>query len=52
MSEPLEPPELEARIRVLEDPANQGGEFDRQSWIWLLLLGVVLPAIVFVWGHS
>ena len=42
--------ELERRIRLLEDPSNQGAEFDTASWIWLIVLGIVLPAAVFVWG--
>jgi hypothetical protein len=42
--------ELERRIELLEDPANQGSEFDALSWTWLLILGVLLPAAVFIWG--
>jgi hypothetical protein len=43
------PPELEARIAVLE--ADRGGEdFDRRSWIWMILFGIVLPLLLVVIG--
>jgi hypothetical protein len=44
------PAELERRIAILEDPANQGAEFDTSSWMWLLVLGLLLPIVVLVWG--
>ena len=42
--------ELESRLEALQLPENQGEDLDRASWIWLLALGVVLPALVFAWG--
>ncbi len=42
--------ELERRLRLLEDPAEQGEDFDGMSWFWLLLLGLVLPAVALVAG--
>jgi hypothetical protein len=42
--------ELERRIKVLEDPANQGSGFTTTDWIWLALLGVVGPVLLLVWG--
>ena len=44
------PPELQERITALEDPARQGSDFDTVSWIWLILLGVVVPLGLLVWG--
>jgi hypothetical protein len=44
------PPELQARITALEDPARQGSDFDAVSWAWLILLGVVIPMALLVWG--
>jgi hypothetical protein len=35
--------ELESRIRLLENPANQGESFGPRDWNWLMLLGVIGP---------
>ncbi|WP_421693690.1 hypothetical protein [Aestuariivirga sp.] len=43
-------PELERRLKLLENPAEQGEDYDAVSWAWLLFLGVVLPVIALVWG--
>jgi hypothetical protein len=43
-------PELERRIAVLEDPANQGASFGTIDWVWLALLGVIGPALLLFWG--
>jgi hypothetical protein len=43
-------PELERRLKALEDPSQQGEDYDAASWFWLLLLGLVLPVIVLIWG--
>lgn len=43
-------PELERRLKALEDPAEQGEDYDAASWAWLLFLGVVLPVIALIWG--
>lgn len=48
MLEPL-PRELERRIEVLEkEPLSP--DFDPASWMWLALLGLVLPIGVLVLG--
>jgi hypothetical protein len=48
MPDPL-PAELVRRIEVLErEPL--GPDFDRTSWLWLALLGLVLPIGVLVLG--
>ena len=43
------PPELERRIETLERQGD-GGDLDRTSWFWLLLLGVIAPAALLLWG--
>jgi len=44
------PAELERRISLLENPANQGEDFDGSSWFWLLALGLALPIIILIVG--
>jgi hypothetical protein len=44
------PAELERRISLLENPANQGEDFDGSSWFWLLLLGLALPVVILIIG--
>jgi hypothetical protein len=45
------PAELEARIAALEsEPA--GEDFDRRSWLWMILFGIVLPLLLVVIGLS
>ena len=46
------PAELERRIKALESVENQGEDFDGSSWMWLIVLGLVLPVIALVWGWS
>jgi hypothetical protein len=42
------PAELEARIAALES-ASCVEDFDRRSWMWMALFGVVLPlALIFL----
>ena len=43
------PPELTRRIEVLEQQPV-GPDFDPASWMWLALLGLVLPIGVLVLG--
>ena len=44
------PKELLRRIELLEDPANQGAEFNASTWFWMLALGIALPAALIVWA--
>jgi hypothetical protein len=44
------PAELERRLRLLENPANQGEDFDGSSWFWLLALGLALPVAILIIG--
>jgi hypothetical protein len=42
-------PELEARIAAFERAAPRP-DFDAASWIWMILLGVVLPLLLLAIG--
>jgi hypothetical protein len=42
--------ELESRIQLLEDPANQGRGFGKQDWNWLMLLGIIGPIFLLILG--
>ena len=44
------PAELEHRIAELETGGQCGEDFDSASLIWLLLLGIVLPAVLLIIG--
>jgi hypothetical protein len=44
------PAELEHRIAELESGAQCGEDFDSVSLVWLLLLGIVLPAALLILG--
>jgi len=44
--------ELERRIAALESGAETGADFDLLSWCWMILLGVVLPILLLIWGWS
>ena len=43
------PAALEARIVLLESAADDE-DFDAASWFWMLLLGLVLPAVAIALG--
>jgi hypothetical protein len=48
--EPLDS-ELERRVAALESSgADAGSDFDATSWFWMLMLGVVGPVILLLWG--
>jgi hypothetical protein len=49
VAEPLDP-ELERRIAALELGEETGADFDAASWVWMILLGVVLPVALLLWG--
>jgi hypothetical protein len=46
------PPELERRILELEDPENQGEGFTGTDWVWLMILGVIGPILLLLWGWN
>jgi hypothetical protein len=43
-------PELELRVAALESGAEAGTDFDAASWLWMVMLGVVGPAVLLLWG--
>lgn len=47
--EPLER-ELERRVCALEAGPDAGSDFDAASWFWMVLLGIVGPVALLVWG--
>ena len=42
-------PELERRIEALERSGG-GLDLNARSWFWLLLFGVLIPAVLLLWG--
>jgi hypothetical protein len=44
------PAELESRIQHLENPENQGTGFSTTDWLYLWGLGLVVPALLLIWG--
>jgi hypothetical protein len=42
-------PDIEARLAAVE-AHGAGADFDRASWVWMLLLGVALPAVLLAIG--
>ncbi|WP_162911354.1 hypothetical protein [Shinella zoogloeoides] len=51
MAEERLQPELERRLRLLEDPRNQGEDFDGVAWAALIGLGVLLPILALLIGR-
>lgn len=46
-------PELEKRVRALENTIERGSGFTKWDWLALVLLGVALPAAALLLGwHS
>jgi hypothetical protein len=41
---------LQRRLALLADPKAQGADFDRASWFWLLLLGLIGPIVLIILG--
>jgi hypothetical protein len=46
----LNSPELETRLLHLKALENQGEGFLQVDWIWLILLGIVGPIVLLIWG--
>jgi len=44
------PPELDRRLAAIESGAEAGSDFDAISWVWMILIGVVLPVVLLIWG--
>lgn len=49
-SEPGPSDTLEHRLALLADPQTQGADFDRTSWFWLLLFGLIGPIVLIILG--
>ncbi len=49
MADPL-PQELHDRISALETGREAGEDFDARSWVWLIALGVLMPAVLLLVG--
>lgn len=47
--EPL-PAELERRVAAIEAGQEAGSDFTLGSWLWMILLGVVVPIALLMWG--
>ncbi|MBV8910382.1 MAG: hypothetical protein JOZ89_06445 [Gammaproteobacteria bacterium] len=45
-------PDLARRIDLLEGDAAARRDFDARSWLWLTVLGVVLPVVLLIVGWS
>jgi len=43
------PDTLEARLREVEAAATSG-DFDRAAWFWMILLGIVIPLGLILYG--
>lgn len=43
-------PELDRRLVAIESGAEGGSDFDAASWVWMILLGLVLPIALLIWG--
>ena len=44
------PATLDERLAALESGRGLGEDFDERSWVWLVLLGVVVPALLLIIG--
>lgn len=42
--------ELQRRLEILEDPRNQGEGFGTTDWVWLVVLGILFPVALLIWG--
>ena len=51
MAEERLQPELERRLRLLEDRRNQGDDYDGAAWAALIGFGVLLPILALVIGR-
>jgi hypothetical protein len=44
-SEPS-PATLEERLVALESGREMGEDFDFRSWVWMIVLGIVIPVVL------
>jgi hypothetical protein len=50
MSDEVLDPELEKRLKLVENPAYEGESLTRSDQIWLFVTGIVIPFILMIWG--
>jgi hypothetical protein len=43
---------IEERIEAITLPENQGGDLSTRDYVWYVLLGVVFPGVLLIWGWS
>lgn len=44
------PATLEERLAALESGREMGEDFDARSWVWMIVLGVVIPVVLLCIG--
>jgi hypothetical protein len=40
----------EERLEAITYPENQGGDLSTRDYVWYVLLGVVFPVAILIWG--
>ena len=43
-------PTLEERIAGIESGEEAGTDFGTDSWLWMILFGVIVPIALLTWG--
>lgn len=43
-------PELQSRLKLVADPSYEGEQLNKTDFVLLLLVGIVIPLILMVWG--
>ena len=50
MGEGVLDPELERRLKLVENPAYEGEPLTKSDYVWLLVVGIVIPLVLMLWG--
>ncbi len=45
-------PELLRRIKLVEDPAYEGQPLNNKDYAALVIVGIIIPFLLMVWGWS
>ena len=45
-------PELVRRIELVEDPAYEGESLNKMDYIALVVVGIIIPFILMLWGWT
>lgn len=43
-------PELVKRLKLVENPAYEGDPLNRMDYISLIVVGLIIPIILMIWG--